>query len=83
MFPNKKRGIKMEPKLVGEKVKKLIEERNVTYQEFAKKLGISVRSLQKKLSGEEEFYVSEVIEITEIFDLDIKTVSKIFFSSDK
>lgn len=73
----------MEPKLVGEKVKKLIEERNVTYQEFAKKLGISVRSLQKKLSGEEEFYVSEVIEITEIFDLDIKTVSKIFFSSDK
>lgn len=73
----------MEPKLVGEKVKKLIEERNVTYQEFAKKLGISVRSLQKKLSGEEEFYVSEVIEIAEIFDLDIKTVSKIFFSSDK
>ena len=73
----------MEPKLVGEKVKKLIEERNVTYQEFAKKLGISVRTLQKKLSGEEEFYVSEVIEITEIFDLDIKTVSKIFFSSDK
>ena len=30
--------------------------------------------------GEVEFYVSEVILITEIFDLDIKTVSKIFFS---
>ena len=41
---------------------------------------MSEEELNKKLKGEVEFYVSEVILITEIFDLDIKTVSKIFFS---
>ena len=80
MFPNKKRGKNMEPKIVGKKVQELIEKSNINKEELAKKLDMSEEELNKKLKGEVEFYVSEVILITEIFDLDIKTVSKIFFS---
>ena len=70
----------MEPKIVGKKVQELIEKSNINKEELAKKLDMSEEELNKKLKGEVEFYVSEVILITEIFDLDIKTVSKIFFS---
>ena len=80
MFPNRKRGKNMEPKIVGKKVQELIEKSNINKEELAKKLDMSEEELNKKLKGEVEFYVSEVILITEIFDLDIKTVSKIFFS---
>lgn len=72
----------MEPKKVGKKVEELIEKSNINKEELAKKLDISEEELNKKLKGEVEFYVSEVILITEIFDLDIKTVSKIFFSQE-
>ena len=82
MFPNRKRGKNMEPKIVGKKVQELIERSNINKEELAKKLDISEEELNKKLKGEVEFYVSEVILITEIFDLDIKTVSKIFFSQE-
>ena len=80
MFPNRKRGKNMEPKIVGKKVQELIEKSDINKEELAKKLDMSEEELNKKLKGEVEFYVSEVILITEIFDLDIKTVSKIFFS---
>ena len=72
----------MEPKIVGKKVQELIEKSNINKEELAKKLDMSEEELNKKLKGEVEFYVSEVILITEIFDLDIKTVSKIFFSQE-
>ena len=49
---------------------------------MASKLEISEEELIKKLEGEEEFFVSEVIIMTEIFNLDIKTVSQIFFSEE-
>lgn len=82
MFPNKKRGNDMEPKIVGRRVKKLIKKYNISIEGLAKKLEITEEELQKKLEGEEEFFVSEVIIITEIFNLDIKTVSQVFFSEE-
>ncbi len=73
----------MKPQIVGKRVEELIKSRNISVDEVAQKLGISVKKLKSKIEGKEEFYVSEVIELTEIFDLDIKTVSQIFFDEKK
>ena len=35
-------------------------------------MGITAKTLAKKLAGKQEFYASEIISITEIFELDIK-----------
>ena len=72
----------MEAKVVGKNVEELMKKYNVTVESLAEKLNISKKDLEKKLAGEEEFFVSEVILITEFLQLDIKTVSKIFFSSE-
>ena len=73
----------MKPQIVGKRVEELIKSRNISVDEVAQKLGISVKKLKSKIEGKEEFYVSEVIELTEILDLDIKTVSQIFFDEKK
>ena len=70
----------MKPQIVGKRVEELIKSRNISVDEVAQKLKISVKQLENKIEGKEEFYVSEVIELTEIFDLDIKAVSEIFFN---
>ncbi len=69
----------MEAEIVGKKVGELIKSRNVTIAEIAQKLNITENELRNKIEGKDEFYVSEVIELTEIFDLDIKSVAQIFF----
>ena len=72
----------MEAQIIGKKVEELIKSRNAKISEIAKKLGISEKQLKNKFEGKDEFYVSEVIELTEIFDLDIKTVAEIFFDGE-
>lgn len=69
----------MEAKKVGINVKKLMEEKNITEKELAEKMGINIKTLSKKLSGKQEFYVSEIISITNIFELDIKKCAETFF----
>lgn len=69
----------MEAEIVGKKVGELIKSRNTTIAEIAQKLNITEKKLRDKIEGKDEFYVSEVIELTEIFDLDIKSVAQIFF----
>ena len=84
MFPNwKQKGAQMEPKKVGENIKKLMESHNMEPKELAKKIGISEKSLIKKLNGEIEFYVNEVVSINNIFNLDANTCLKIFFGDEK
>lgn len=70
----------MKPEIVGDRVKSLMEKRNVSSIQLAEKLDITEEELKEKLTGKQEFYVSEVIIITQLFNLDIKTVAEIFFS---
>ncbi len=70
----------MDAQNIGKKVEQLIKLNNMEISEIAKKLQISEKELRNKIEGKDEFYVSEVIELTEIFKLDIKTVAEIFFN---
>lgn len=83
MFTNRKqKGGKMEPEIVGKRIKKLMEIKNITSQQLSKKMEIDINSLNKKLEGQEEFYLDEMKKIQQIFDLDIKTVDELFFKEE-
>ena len=71
----------MEAKEVGNNVKNLMKENNYTEKALAEKMGITSKTLAKKLEGKQEFYASEIISITRIFELDIKKCVEIFFDS--
>ena len=72
----------MEPEIVGKRIKKLMEIKNITSQQLSKKTDIDINSLNKKLEGQEEFYLDEMKKIQQIFDLDIKTVDELFFKEE-
>ena len=72
----------MDPKEVGKRVEKLIEEANISKEELANEIGITVEELEEKLVGKEEFYVGEVIVITEAMNLSVETVAKVFFGME-
>ena len=83
MFTNRKqKGGKMEPEIVGKIIKKLMEIKNITSQQLSKKMDIDINALNKKLEGQEEFYLDEMKKIQQIFDLDIKTVDELFFKEE-
>ena len=82
----------MEPKIIGERIKNLInntavsnliKEKKVTKEYVAKRIGITNKKLENKLEGKEEFYISEIIELTKIFNLNIEECAKTFFNEDK
>lgn len=77
------KGDNMEPKIIGERIKNLIKEKKVTKEYVAKRIGITNKKLENKLEGKEEFYISEIIELTKIFNLNIEECAKIFFDEDK
>lgn len=72
----------MEPEVVGKRVKKLIEDYHFNKENLANNLNISLKELEEKLNGKQEFFVSDVIIITELFNLDINTVAQIFFGTN-
>ncbi len=73
----------MEPKIVGERIKKLIKANQMTKEEVAKKIGIKNKSFEKKLMGKEEFYIEEIVKLTEIFHLNIDECEEIFFHENQ
>lgn len=73
----------MEPEIVGNRVMKLMKEHKMGIEELAKKMEINKKSLEKKLKGEEEFYIEEMHKIQEIFDLNLKEIDDLFFKKNK
>lgn len=69
----------MEPEIVGNRVKKLMEKNNLSTQELAKKMEIEPKVLENKLNGKEEFYLGEMTKIKNIFNLDVKECDELFF----
>lgn len=61
------------------KLKGIMRENNVTQQELADKLGISVQSFNSKINGRTAFTVPEAMNIIEF--LGIKNPEEIFFNN--
>lgn len=62
------------------KLKGIMREKNVTQQELADKLGISVQSFNSKINGRTAFTIPEAINIIEI--LGISNPKEIFFNEN-
>lgn len=72
----------MEPKVIGNRIKELMNIEAVTEDKLAKNLKLTLLELEKKLNGEEEFYISEMMKIKEIFNLNLDVFTKLFFEKD-
>lgn len=51
-------------------------------KELADNLKITSIELEKKLNGEEEFYLSQMMKIKELFHLNLDVFAKLFFEAD-
>lgn len=56
------------------KIKALLYEKNITQLECAKKLGIAVSTLNRKLNGECDWKLGECIIISKMFELPIEEI---------
>jgi len=72
----------MEPKIVGNRIKELMKIKQIKEIDLAKELNIPMEELKKKLNGEEEFFVSQIMQIKEIFHLNLNTWAGLFFEED-
>lgn len=72
----------MEPKIIGLRIKKIIEEKNMDKEDVARKMGITNKELENKLYGKKEFFVDEIIAIKQIFNLTIEECANIFFDEE-
>lgn len=72
----------MEAKIIGNRIKELMNIEAVEEDKLAKKLNMTLVKLEKKLNGEEEFYISEMMKIKEIFNLNLEVFAKLFFEED-
>lgn len=59
----------MEPKVVGNRIKELMIIEKIDKKELADSLDLTMPELEKKLNGEEEFYISQMINIKKYFTL--------------
>ena len=71
---------KMEPKLIGNRLKTIMEKRQIKRSYLAKKMGISYNTLTKKLNGQKEFSAIEINKIKNALELDEKLSANIFFN---
>ena len=72
----------MEAKIIGNRIEKLIELEGINKKELAQNLNITTLELEKKLNGEEEFYIAQMMKIKEIFNLNLEVFTKLFFEKD-
>lgn len=72
----------MEPKIIGKRIKDLMNIEGINEKKLANSLNITVLELEKKLSGEEEFYITQMMKIKEIFQLNLDIFTKLFFEKD-
>lgn len=72
----------MDPKIVGNRLKILMQENEIKRSYLAKKLGISYNTLTKKLNGQREFSAIEIAKLRYFLELDEKMSVNIFFNPD-
>lgn len=72
----------MDPQIIGNRLKALTTMKNIKRKDFAEKLGISYNTLTKKLNGQREFNINEILMIKQILELDVDLCANIFFNSE-
>lgn len=70
----------VKPEIIGKRIKFLMESNNMDSKQLAKEIGIHIRTLLKRFSGEKEFNIDEVVKIVEIFNLTGDEAENIFFN---
>ena len=58
----------------NENIKKLLKGNNITQKSFSKKLGLSLRGLEDKLSGKNRFHIEEIKFIKEYFNVSYEQI---------
>lgn len=72
----------MNPQLIGNRVKMLMTLNNIKRKDLAEEIGISYNTLTKKINGQREFCINEILKMKEIFNLDLETFANIFFNPE-
>ena len=71
----------MNPEEVGNRLKIIIKIIGIRRQDLAQKLGMSYSNLTRKLNGQTEFSIKEVLELQKVIGLDVDLCSDIFFNT--
>ena len=69
----------MDTILIGERIKIFMKIKKIKRTTLAKKLGISYNTMTKKLNGQREFTLDEILKIKNILNLDKELYSNILF----
>lgn len=72
----------MDSKIIGNRLKILIAQKEIKRSYLANKMGISYNTLTNKLNGKKEFSAIEISKIKELLELDEKLSANIFFNPD-
>lgn len=70
----------MDSKLIGKRLKLLMQERQIKRSYLAKMIGISYNTLTKKLNGQRDFSAIEITKIKNFLELDDNLSINIFFN---
>ena len=72
----------MNQREVGNRLKEIIKVRGIKRKDLAGKLGMSNITLTRKLNGQAEFNIREVLILKEVLDLGADLCGNIFFNPD-
>ena len=72
----------MSPEELGNRLKIIIKIIGIRRQDIAEKLGMSYIHLTRKLNGQKEFSIKEVLELQKILELDADVCGNIFFNPE-
>ena len=72
----------MDAKIIGNRIKILMNKNKIPVTKLANSLNMSYRTLVRKLDGESEFCNTDMIKLQRIFDMNLELFSNIFFNSD-
>jgi ribosome-binding protein aMBF1 (putative translation factor) len=61
---------------INKNIQQAISDSGITKQHIAKKLNIKYETLRRKLNGQSDFTVSELVTLTEILNINIMEVFK-------
>lgn len=68
--------------LLEAKIKEYLIEQDINLKDFARLLGITERTLERKLRNYSNFYIHEIKKLEILLNLSAEDIEKIFFSKE-
>lgn len=72
----------MNSEIIGSRIKAILVVKNIKRSYLAERLGITYNTLTKKLNGQREFGINEILSLKEILELDVETCANLLFNED-